>query len=134
MTRKVRLVRRIRVVVIEDNEVFRDALELLLGLREDVEVVTALGDGSRAVDVCRAARPDVLLIDYRLPGLDGIQITSAVHEACPDVAIVCLTASVTPREIEALRDAGAVDCVMKHDSLDEIVAAILGAPERAEQS
>jgi DNA-binding NarL/FixJ family response regulator len=126
-------VKRIRVVVIEDNEVFRDALELLLGLREDVEVVTALGDGSSAVDVCRAARPDVLLIDYRLPGLDGIQITSAVHEACPEVAIVCLTASVTPREIEALRDAGAVDCVMKHDSLDEIVASILGAPERAEK-
>ena len=125
--------KRIRVVVIEDNEVFRDALELLLGLREDVEVVGVFGDGSRAVEVCRAARPDVLLIDYRLPGLDGIQVTSAVHEACPDVAIVCLTASVTPREIEALRDAGAADCVMKHDSLDDILAAIVGAPQRAEK-
>ncbi len=122
---------RIRVVVIEDNQVFREALELLLGLRPDVEVVGSEADGSRAVEICRELQPDVLLIDYRLPGLDGIQVTSAVHQACPDVAVVCLTASVTPRELEALREAGAVDCVIKHDSLDDIVAAIVGAPARA---
>jgi DNA-binding NarL/FixJ family response regulator len=66
----------------------------------------------------------VLLIDYRLPGADGIQITQAVRKACPEVAVVCLTASANVREIEALYAAGAVACLLKDASLDAIVEAI----------
>ena len=114
----------IRIVLVEDNKVFREALELLLGLRSDVEVVAAVGDGSDAVPACREYAPDVILMDYRLPGLDGVQATRAVREACPDVAVVCLTASANLREIDALYEAGAVACLTKDQELDEIVAAI----------
>ncbi len=114
----------IRIVLVEDNEVFREALELLLGLRSDVEVVASDADGNQAVPAVRAHRPDVVLMDYRLPGLDGVQATAAVREACPEVAVVCLTASLNEREFAALLEAGAVACLSKDQELDAIIAAI----------
>jgi len=114
----------VRIVLVEDNQVFREALELLLGLRSDIEVVASVSDGTGAVPACRAHSPDVLLMDYRMPGLDGVQATVAVLEACPDMSFVCLTASANRREIEALYDAGAVACLTKDQELDEIIAAV----------
>ena len=120
----------IRIVLVEDNEVFRDALELLLGLRSDIEIVASVGDGGDAVPACRTHSPDVILMDYRLPGLDGVQATAAVRDACPGTAVVCLTASINPREFHALLDAGAVACLSKDQELDEIVRAIHHAAGR----
>ena len=115
---------RIRIVLVEDNQVFREALELLLGLRSDVEVVASIGDGSQAVAACEEHQPDVVLMDYRLPGLDGVQATAALRKACPSVAVVCLTASANAAEMDALRDAGAAVCLTKDQELDTIVEAI----------
>jgi two-component system response regulator DesR len=114
----------IRILLVEDNEVFRDALELLLGLRSDVEVVASVADGSDAVPAAREHMPDVVLMDYRLPGMDGVQATAAVREACPGAAVVCLTASIGGAEREALEAAGAVAVLRKDQELDAIVAAI----------
>ena len=120
----------IRIVLVEDNHVFREALELLLGLRSDVEVVASVADGTEAVPACKEHAPDVMLMDYRLPGLDGVQATAAVREACPDVAVVCLTASANVRERDALYEAGAVACLKKDRELGEIVDAIKDAVTR----
>ena len=117
----------VRVVLVEDNEVFRDALELLLGMRADVEIVASVGDGAAAVSAAREHRPDVVLMDYRLPALDGIQATAQVVEEVPGIAVVALTASADDAEREALVEAGAVDCLTKDQELEEIVAAILQA-------
>jgi DNA-binding NarL/FixJ family response regulator len=114
----------IRIVLVEDNQVFREALELLLGLRSDVAVVASVGDGMQAVAAARETAPDVIVMDYRLPGLDGVQATRAVIEACPEVTVVCLTASANLRERDALIEAGAVACLTKDQELDDIVAAI----------
>jgi len=116
--------RPVRILLVEDNQVFRDALELLLGMRADVEVVAAVADGSDALPAAERHRPDVVLMDYRLPGMDGVQATSAVRAAHPDVAVVCLTASANQREIEALYDAGATACLTKDQELDDIVEAL----------
>ena len=117
----------IRVLLVEDNQVFREALELLLGLRTDIEVAASVDDGTEAAEMAAKVRPDVVLMDYRLPGLDGVQATRAVKEACPEAAVVCLTASANLRERDALTEAGAVACLRKDDGLDAIVAAILDA-------
>ena len=70
-------------------------------------------------------------MDYRLPGLDGVQATREVLEACPETAVVCLTASANPYEREALLQAGAVGCLQKDEGLDAIVAAVRDAARRA---
>jgi DNA-binding NarL/FixJ family response regulator len=114
----------IRIVLVEDNHVFREALELLLGLQPDIEVVASVESGSDAVAAAREHAPDIVLMDYRLPGLDGVQATRAVREAAPEVAVVCLTASANFREVDALYEAGAVACLSKDQELDEIIAAI----------
>jgi DNA-binding NarL/FixJ family response regulator len=121
----------IRVVLVEDNEVFRDALELLLGLQADMSIVATVADGTDAAGVVAGLRPDVVLMDYRLPGLDGVQATSAVLAACPETSVVCLTASANLRERDALLEAGAVGCLRKDDGLDAIVAAIRNAARPA---
>jgi len=69
----------------------------------------------------------VVVMDYRLPGLDGVEATKAVRETCPETAVVVLTASANVREMDALKDAGAVACLRKDQDLDEIVGAILAA-------
>jgi DNA-binding NarL/FixJ family response regulator len=120
---------QIRVVLVEDNDVFREALELLLGLRPELRVIASIGDGTDAAAVVGDLRPDVVLMDYRLPGLDGVQATRAVLKAYPDTAVVCLTAEASPREREALIEAGAVGCLEKDEGLDAIVAAIQDAAQ-----
>ena len=121
----------VRVALVEDNQVFREALELLLGLRGDIDVVGSVEDGTKVVELCRELQPDVVVMDYRLPALDGVQATIALREACPDVEVVCLTASANLREVDALFAAGAVACLTKDEHLDTIVATILSAAWRS---
>jgi len=120
----------VRVVLVEDNRLFRETMQLLLGLREGIEVVAAVDTGAEAVDVCRALVPDVALLDYRMPGLDGAQTTRALLAASPATRVVCLTASVSDEERELVLAAGAVACVTKDESLDRIVETVLelGSP------
>jgi DNA-binding NarL/FixJ family response regulator len=117
----------VRVALVEDNAVFREALELLLGLRTDIDVVGAVEDGTQVVEMCTTLEPDVVIMDFRLPALDGVQATRHLRAACPDVAVVCLTASANLREVDALYEAGVVACLSKDQELDEIVAAIRNA-------
>lgn len=114
----------IRVLLVEDNDVFRQALILLLELQDGIDVVGAVSEGSAAVGACREHSPHVVVMDFRLPGMDGVETTIALRRDCPDVAVVCLTASASPRELDALMAAGAVDCLRKDQELDEIVTAI----------
>jgi DNA-binding NarL/FixJ family response regulator len=121
----------IRILLVEDNDVFRQALELLLGLQEGLEVVGAVAEGTAVVAACEQYDPDVCVMDFRLPGMDGVEATMALRDACPRVAVVCLTASASPRELEALEAAGAVACLRKDQELDEIVDAIRDAGARS---
>ncbi len=117
----------IRVVIVEDNDVFREALVLLLGRRDDIDVIGDVAGGEEAVEICRREQPDVVLLDYRLPGIDGVQTTAALRAVCRDTAVVVLTASTTLSEKAALREAGVVACLTKDSQLDDIVAALLDA-------
>jgi DNA-binding NarL/FixJ family response regulator len=117
----------IRVVIVEDNDVFREALVLLLGRRDGIDVIADVAGGEEAVEVCRREQPDVVLLDYRLPGIDGVQTTTALRAVSRGTAVVVLTASTTLSEKAALREAGAVACLTKDSQLDEIVAALVDA-------
>jgi DNA-binding NarL/FixJ family response regulator len=116
-------------MLVEDNDVYRSSLELLLGLQAGLEVVGTLGSGAEAADASRRLRPDVVVMDYRLPGLDGAAATRAVIEAS-GAAVVCLTAEATADEREAILRAGAVGLVEKGGSVDGLADAIRGAAPR----
>ena len=103
---------------------------MLLGMQPDVEVVAAVENGNDVVQLCRDHNPDVVVMDYRLPGLDGVQATAVLRRECPDVAVVCLTASASVLELKALKEAGAAACLTKDEELDDIVSAIRHAAVR----
>jgi DNA-binding NarL/FixJ family response regulator len=119
----------VRLLLVEDNDVYRSSLELLLGLRADFEVVGAVGTGDAAAAAAKTLQPDVVVMDYRLPGLDGAAATRAVIASC-DAAVVCLTAEATPEEREEIVSAGAVALVEKGGSIETLAAAIRGAVRR----
>lgn len=121
----------IDVVLVEDNDVFRATLELLLDVTPDVRVVASVPNGEAALDVCPRLEPDVVLVDYRLPGLDGVETTEAIRSVCPQASVVVLTATAETGEIAALLEAGAVACLTKDRELDDIVKAIREAAGRS---
>ena len=112
----------IRILLVEDNDVYRASLELLLGLEADLEVVGEVSDGAAAAVACAGTHADVVLMDFRLPGLDGAAATAAVLDACPEAAVVCLTAEATEVEDEAVRDCRGVGAVRKGGPVADLVA------------
>jgi DNA-binding NarL/FixJ family response regulator len=119
----------VRVAIVEDNDVFRETLELLFGMREEVEVVGSASTGDDAPELCRRLQPDVVLMDYRMPGLNGADATRAVLAAAPGTKVVCLTASVTSEEVDEVFMAGAVMCVTKDEEFDRLVRVVCKAAE-----
>ena len=114
----------IRILLVEDNDVYRASLELLLGMQDGLEVVGGVSDGAAAAAACTTLRADVVLMDLRLPGLDGPAATAAVLAACPEVAVLCLTAEATDEDAEAMTVAGAVGLARKGGPVDELVDSI----------
>jgi DNA-binding NarL/FixJ family response regulator len=117
----------VRVLLVEDSDVYRSSLELLLAMRDGIEVVGGVATGGEAVALVPSLRPDVVLMDLRLPGPGGVAATADVLEASPGSAVVCLTAEATPDERKAISSAGAVAIVEKGEPLDVLVAAIRAA-------
>ena len=117
----------VRVVLVEDNDTFRETLELLFGLRNEIEVIASVSTGDEASELCAALEPDVVLMDYRMPGMNGAEATRAVLAACPTTSVICLSASVTAQELEEVTAAGAVACLTKDEDFDRLVATVCEA-------
>jgi DNA-binding NarL/FixJ family response regulator len=120
----------IRVVLVEDNDTFRETLQLLFGMRPEIQVVGSVATGYEASALCAELAPEVVLMDYRMPGMNGAEATRAVLAAAPATRVVCLTASVTKTEIDELLAAGAVTCLTKDEDFDRIIAAVEEAAGR----
>lgn len=97
----------IRVLLVDDEELIREALRALLDREDDIEVVAALGDGRSAVDTARAQRPDVVVADLAMPGLDGLGVVAELGRALPGCAAVILTAHGNPLAIRRALTSGA---------------------------
>jgi DNA-binding NarL/FixJ family response regulator len=120
----------VRVVLVEDNDTFRGTLELLFGLREEIEVVASVATGDAALPVVRDLRPDVVLMDYRMPGLNGAEATRLILDADPTTRVICLSASVTAQEVAEVEQAGAVAVITKDEDFDRLVACVCEAAKR----
>ena len=122
----------IRILLVEDNDVYRSSLELLLGMYEGLAVVGSVIEGTAAAAAAVRLRADVVLIDLRLPSGDGVEATAAVLAARPEAAVVCLTAEATDADRAAVRAAGAVGLVEKGQPIEDLVAGVKrAAKERA---
>lgn len=116
----------IRVLLVEDNDVYRESLEFLLDRYEGVEVVGAVALGGAAAAACAERRAEVVVIDYRLPDVDGAATAEEVRKRCPDAAIVFLSASAGEEERDAARSAE-VALVRKDEGIDILVDAVRAA-------
>ena len=122
----------VRVLLVEDNDVYRSTLELLLDGRDGLEIVGSVAAGDEAAAAATVLDPDVVLMDFRLPGLDGAGATSAVLAASPRAAVICLTAEATDADRLAVFAAGAVGLVEKGSSIEDLVQTIRSANQRGE--
>jgi NarL family two-component system response regulator LiaR len=117
----------IRVVIADDHRVVRDGLCYLLGQEPGVEVVGEAGDGRQAVDVVAATRPDVLLLDLYMPGLDGHAVLAALHDAPHRPAVVVLTSATADEHLVRAMHAGATSYLLKTAPAEHVIAAVRDA-------
>lgn len=119
--------RAVRVIVADDQTAIREALATLLGLFEDLEVVATAADGGEAIDATERESPDVVLMDLRMPGIDGIEATRQISERHPDVAVVVLTTFADEESVLAALGAGARGYLTKDANRTDIARAIRAA-------
>lgn len=114
----------IRVLIADDQRVVRDGLGLLVGLIEGVEVVGSVSDGQEALERCRQERPDVVLMDLRMPRMDGAQATGRIRETMPATQVLVLTTYADDESLFPALRAGARGYLTKDASAEEIERAI----------
>jgi DNA-binding NarL/FixJ family response regulator len=117
----------VRVLVVDDQALFREALVTLLGARPEVEVVGEAGDGQQALERAAALQPDVVLMDLHMPVLDGIATTRRLRVEQPGVRVLALTTFDDDEDVFAALRAGALGYLLKDVSADRLVDAVLSA-------
>jgi len=120
----------LRVLVVDDHEMFSEALALLFERQPGIELLAAVSSGEEAIEVCRTEAPSVVLMDVDLPGMDGIEATRRIRELCPGTRVVMLTALESHTLIASALAAGACGYVPKtrasEDLLDVVRRAAAG--------
>ncbi|MFL1380153.1 MULTISPECIES: response regulator [unclassified Nocardiopsis] len=114
----------IRVLVADDQAMVRGALATVLDLESDIEVVAQAGDGARALALAREVRPDVALLDVRMPGGDGIEVCAELTGSLPGCRVLMCTTFGRPGYLTRALRAGASGFVVKDASPEDLVDAV----------
>ena len=117
----------VRVLLVDDQALFREALATLLGARREVEVVGEAGNGAEALVRSAELGPDVVLMDLRMPVLDGVAATRRLRAEQPGVRVLALTTFDDDEDVFAALRAGAVGYLLKDVSCERLVEALLAA-------
>lgn len=115
---------RIRVAIVDDHAVVRSGLAALLHAFRDLELVGEAGSGEEAIRLCQYVKPDVVLMDLMMPGMNGAEATRAIRGLCPDTRVLILSSA---REVEAIRSAlaaGAIGYLLKDITPLDLVKAL----------
>jgi DNA-binding NarL/FixJ family response regulator len=121
--------RQVTVLLVDDDDLMRAGLRSVLSSDETIEVVGEAGDGRTALDEIRKLRPDLVLMDIRMPDLDGISATREVLASQPDVKVVVLTTFEEDEYIFEALSAGASGFLLKRTKPEELIAAIHAVAE-----
>jgi PAS domain S-box-containing protein len=116
--------KRLRVILVDDHMVMRQGLSGLLRAEPDIEIIGEASDGQSAIDLIRELRPDVVLMDISMPGMDGIQATRIIHKELPEVRIIGLSMFQEGEQQAAMREAGAVAYLTKTGPSEALIGAI----------
>ena len=114
----------VRIVIADDHPIVRDGLKKLLQLEDDFEIVGEAGDGREVLDKVRALDPDVLLLDLRMPNLDGLSALQALQQTNKRTRVIVLTASEDKNEFVQAMKLGCSGIVLKQTAPDLIVKSI----------
>jgi DNA-binding NarL/FixJ family response regulator len=114
----------IRVLLVDDEPLLRMAFTIVLQTQADMVVVGEAGEGAGAVGLARELTPDVVLMDVRMPGMDGIEATAAIAADCPQTRVLILTTFDLDEFAFAGLKAGASGFLLKNTQPDELLAAI----------
>ncbi|GAA2534674.1 response regulator [Streptomyces sp. NPDC058947] len=117
----------LRVVVVDDHTVMRAGVVALLASEPGIEIVGEAADGRAALDVVELHRPDVALVDLRMPVLDGVATTAAIAARFPGTRVLILTTYDTDAEIERAVEAGAIGYLLKDTTREQLADAIRAA-------
>lgn len=122
----------IRILIVDDHEIVREGLQTLLAEEPDFEVVGTAGDGAVAVGLAQETKPDVIVMDLVMPGLDGIEATRRIHEQNPEARVLVLTTFADDQRVREAIQAGATGYllkdVLKADLLRALRDAAAGRP------
>ena len=114
----------IRILLVDDQPAVRQGLQIRLVLEPDVEVVGEAGDGAGAISLAQSLRPDVILMDVRMPGMDGISAVRTLRAVAPESAVVILSLYDDAKTRARAQEAGAAAFVAKHKVEETLLAAI----------
>jgi DNA-binding NarL/FixJ family response regulator len=117
----------LRVLIADDEPLFGEALAVLLGVDDRIEVVGRALDGTEAVELTRELDPDVVLMDLSMPGVDGFEATEQILAEGGDTQVLVLSGSGDPADIAKARETGAAGYITKDRIAEELVEAILAA-------
>ena len=114
----------IRLLLVDDQPAVRSGLKMRIALEPDLEVVGEVGDATEAMPLAQALRPDVVLIDVEMPGMEGISAIFALRRDIPHSAVVIFTLYDNAAMRARAREAGAAALVAKHQTEEALLAAI----------
>jgi DNA-binding NarL/FixJ family response regulator len=114
----------LRVMLVDDHYLVRMGLTSVINLEADMTVCAEASTGEQAISLFRSQRPDVLLMDLRLPGMSGVEATQMIRGEFPDARVIVLSTYVSDEDIYAALQAGAMAYLVKSVSRDELTQAI----------
>lgn len=115
---------KIRVLIVDDHTLFRESLRSHLNAQLNIEVVGEAGDGTEAIERTIQCRPDIVLMDFAMPNLNGLQATLQIKKVMPAVKIIILTMYETGPHVSQILRAGASGYVLKKAPTAELISAI----------
>jgi two-component system, NarL family, response regulator LiaR len=117
----------IRVMIVDDHAVVRSGLSTFLMTCEDMELVGEASSGQQALDLCWRVKPDVVLMDLVMSGMDGATATRLIREKYPEIQVIALTSFKEPDLVQGALKAGAIGYLLKDVTADELANAIRAA-------
>src|SRR6202158_6435364 len=115
---------KLRILIADDHELVRRGLASLLQSHESWEICAAANDGREAVDRARQLKPDVVILDFVMPNLNGLAATRQIMQQDPDIKVIVLTITDSDQVIREALDAGARGFVLKLDAARDLVSAV----------